>query len=361
MFQLLKRLLGNRDDDPSVSGASDLDSTPESDAKIDSYRATDFYFFKSHGMQYAISISDFERAGTLARECLQYVPGFVSETRNTYGTFGIRSIPPLEQGGRILALVDDEEGLSQLEGVVNAIPELEPWRVKIPEHWEDLRLFNLIKSTVLSHPYCLQTDINSLVGHDNGRRIATLISYLEKSRNIQRIPEGKTYQLVSLDSVYGPPWAPLVPEESETQVATNAEIVLAADRWSTAAEIAKGRISAEEGGCWTWTSTLSSGGYGRVTRTIKGRKYNVPVHQLTWLEANDGVWPLGAVARHVCRNRACCRPDHIIPGTPLENVQDAQFRDGTMPVSIHRLPPDLQQRLIRDGSVEWDGKVYDLE
>ena len=311
-------------------------------------------------MQYAISKRDFERAGVLARESLKYVAGFVSETLNSYGIFDIRSIPPLEQGGRILALVGDEDGLSQLEGVVSAISELEPWKAKTAEHWEDLRLFNLIKTSVRSHPYCLQTEVRHLVEHDNGHRIATLISYLEKDRKIQRIPEGKTYRLVSLDSVYGPPWGPQLPEESDTQATTNAEILLAADRWSTAAEITKGRISVEDGDCWIWTGTLSSGEYGRVTRTIKGRRYSVPVHQLTWLEANDGVWPHGAVARHLCRNRACCLPDHIIPGTPLENVQDAQFRDGTMDVSIHRLPPDLQQRLIREGSVEWDGQVYDL-
>jgi hypothetical protein len=312
-------------------------------------------------MQYAISKREFERAGVLAQESLQYIAGFVRECHNAYGTFDIRSIPTLEQGGRILALLGDEKGLSQIEGVVSAIPELEPWQAIIARHWEDLQLFNLIKASVQSHPYCLQAEIKHMVGHYDGHRIATLISYLEKDRKIQRVRDGKTYRLVSLDSVSRSPWVPQFPEESETPAATNAEIVLAAGRWSTAAEIAKGRISVEDGGCWLWTGTLSSGGYGRVTRTINGRRYSVPVHQLTWLEANDGGWPPGAVARHLCRNRACCRPDHIIPGTPLENVQDAQFRDGTLPVSIHRLPSDLQQRLIREGSVEWDGQVYDLQ
>ena len=170
--------------------------------------------------------------------------------------------------------------------------------------------------------------------------------------------EATFYAYRATDSFYVKPRG--MQEESETRAATNAEIVLTAGRWSTAAEIAKGRILVDDGDCWLWTGTLSSGGYGRVTRAIDGRKYNAPVHQLTWLDANDGGWPPGAVARHLCRNRACCRPDHIIPGTPLENVQDAQFRDGTMDVAIHRLPPDLQQRLIREGSVEWDGQVYDL-
>ena len=361
MLHLLKRLFRNRDDDAKAYSAFDHVSMPGSEDTFDAYRATDSFYFKSRGMQYAISKRDFERAGVLALESLQYVAGFVRESRNANGTFDIRSIPPLEQGGRILALVGDEKALSQLEGVASSIPELDSWKAVIAKHWEDLRLFNLIKTSAQSHPYCLQAEIKHIVGHDDGHRIATLISYLEKDRKIQRIPDGKTYRLVSLDCEYGSPWVPQLPKESESPAATNAEIVLAAGRWSTAEEIAKGRISVEDGDCWLWTGTLSSGGYGHVTRTINGRRYNVPVHQLTWLDGNDGGWPPGAVARHLCRNRACCRPDHIVPGTPLENVQDAQFRDGTMAVSIHRLPPDLQQHLMREGSVEWDGQVYDLQ
>ena len=224
MLHLLKRLFGNRDDDAKSSSAFDHVSMPASHEIFHDYRATDSFYFKSRGMQYAISKRDFERAGVLARESLQYVAGFVRESRSANGTFDIRSLPPLEQGGRILALVGDEKGLSQLEGVVSAIPELEPWLAIIAKHWEDLRLFNLIKASVQSHPYCLQAEIKHIVGHDDGHRIATLISYLEKDRKIQRIPDGKTYRLVSLDCGYGAPGVPQLPEESETPVATNAEI-----------------------------------------------------------------------------------------------------------------------------------------
>ena len=361
MLHFLKRLFGNQGNDAESSAAQHHLPVPSSGTTFRDYSATDIYYFKCRGMQYAISQGDFERAGILARESLEYIAGFISETREAYGNFNIRSIPPLEQGGRILALAEDEEGLSRLEALVSAIPELDPWKLKTAEHWKDLQLFQLIKASIQSRPYCLQTDIKHLVGYDNGHRIATLVSYLEKANKIQRIPEGKTYRLVTSNSLYDPPPEPQLTKEPESQTGTNAEIVLAANRWSTASEISKGRISVADGDCWIWTGTLSSGGYGRVTRTIKGRKYNAPVHQLTWLEANNGSWPPGAVARHLCRNRACCRPDHIIPGTPLENVQDAQFRDGTMNVSIHRLPPHLQQRLIRDGSVEWNGQIYDLQ
>ena len=220
MIHLFKRLLGNRGSVPNPSGGSSLDSIPGPDVLPPFPRATDCYFFTSCGMQYAVSKCDFERAANLGRESLQYLAGFVNETCNAYGTFDIRSIPPLEQGGRILALLGDGEGLSQLEHVVNEIPELEPWKAKPAEHWEDLHLFRHIEAAVRCNPYCLQTDIRHLVGHHNGHRVATLISYLEKYHKIQRFPEGKNYRLVCSDSVYGPPWEPPVPRESKRPTTT---------------------------------------------------------------------------------------------------------------------------------------------
>ena len=187
-----------------------------------------------------------------------------------------------------------------------------------------------------------------------------MIAYLEKDRRIQRIREGKTYRLICRDSVYGPEWVAPSAGDSGPASAINSEAILAAGKWSTSSEFQKGHIVPADGDCWIWKGALSSGGYGRITRTINGKRYNAPVHQLTWLEANGGIWPHGAVARHVCRNRACCQPEHILPGSPLENTQDAQFRDGTMLVSIHRLPAELQEQVRRDGFVEWDGQIYDL-
>ena len=296
---MLKRIFGNRAGDASASGVSGLDSTSAQQARVLANSTTDLYFLKSKGMQHAISQRDFERAGILAGESLQYIEGFVRETRNSFGSFDIQSIPPLEQGGRILALVGDEGGLFQLEAIVEAIPELQAWRAKVFEHWEDLRLFNVIKEAISSHPYCLQVEVKGLVGHNDGHRIATLISYLEKSHQIQRIPDGKTYRLINFDSAYGPPWAPQMSRETDTKLGTNAETILAAEKWCTSSEIAKGRISVEDDGCWLWKGTLNSGGYGRITHTIGGRRYSAPVHQLTWLEVNGGVWPVGTIARHL--------------------------------------------------------------
>ena len=157
------------------------------------------------------------------------------------------------------------------------------------------------------------------------------------------------------------PWRRVPLEHTESHPLNNAETILASNRWSTDAEIVRSGILTQQDGCWFWTGMLNDHGYGRVTRSVDGRTVGAPVHQLVWLESRVLRWPQGMIARHLCRNRDCCAADHITPGTHLENVHDAQFRDGTMPISIHRLPEELQERVRAGEAVEWNGVALELD
>ena len=155
-------------------------------------------------MQGAIARRDFEGAARLIHENLTYIPGLVKETRHQYGSFDIPSIPSLQQGGKVLALLGDGDGLSRMHEIVRGIPELERWAEKIEEHQYDLRLFQTIQQAVASHPHCLQTSVKELVGEADGRRVANLIAYLEKAGRILRIREGRTHRLVCAGAADAP-------------------------------------------------------------------------------------------------------------------------------------------------------------
>lgn len=147
-------------------------------------------------MQKFISGGNFEEAAQLVRKNLHYIPDWVEETCIEFGTFDIQSIPALEQGGTVLALVGDDAGLAQMHDMVASISELEPWIEVVEQHQYDRQLFKAIMSAVAAHPNCLQTEVKDLVGESDGHRVASLLSYLEKAGKIVRIRSGRTYKLL---------------------------------------------------------------------------------------------------------------------------------------------------------------------
>lgn len=68
-------------------------------------------------------------------------------------------------------------------------------------------------------------------------------------------------------------------------------------------------------GCWLWIGVLNGTGYG-VTRN-NGR--NAFVHRVLY-ERLVGPIPVNLQSDHLCRNRACCNPDHIELVTGKVNV-----------------------------------------
>lgn len=79
------------------------------------------------------------------------------------------------------------------------------------------------------------------------------------------------------------------------------------------------RITHEDRGfatpCWTSNRSQNGDGYTKLTFDKKLRA----THRFAY-EVFVGPIPEGAVIDHLCRNRACCNPDHLEPVSPRENV-----------------------------------------
>jgi hypothetical protein len=72
-----------------------------------------------------------------------------------------------------------------------------------------------------------------------------------------------------------------------------------------------------ETGCWEWTSSKNSKGYGNVN--FRGKRHMV--HRLSH-QIHTGEIPRGMLMCHRCDNPSCWNPEHLWLGTPQQNSLD---------------------------------------
>lgn len=74
-------------------------------------------------------------------------------------------------------------------------------------------------------------------------------------------------------------------------------------------------------GCWEWTGTKNKAGYGKVYDPANDGKPRMEyAHRVSYREF-VGPIPDGHHIDHLCRNHACCNPEHLEPVTHAENMR----------------------------------------
>lgn len=81
------------------------------------------------------------------------------------------------------------------------------------------------------------------------------------------------------------------------------------------------KIARSASGCWEWTGSRGSKGYGRFA--IKDELHSA--HRVTY-RAFVGAIPGGLQIDHLCRNRCCVNPAHLEAVSARENVSRGQGR-----------------------------------
>ncbi len=74
-------------------------------------------------------------------------------------------------------------------------------------------------------------------------------------------------------------------------------------------------------GCWFWTGARNKLGYGLFGVGRRSELAHRVAYKLVY-----GAIPEGALLRHRCDNPSCVRPDHLLPGDNLSNMQDSVER-----------------------------------
>jgi DnaJ-domain-containing protein 1 len=152
------------------------------------------YFTQLERLMSSVSTKDYPAAASAARASLPLLREWLENPRGDGQRVDIR-IPALSQGGTIMAITGDREGISELRALVQEFDFLEAYRVEAEEHFVDLELFKRIRDVIHAKPGFLQNRIKTELGIDDGRRASRLVSYLEKSGEVRRAKSGKTYEL----------------------------------------------------------------------------------------------------------------------------------------------------------------------
>jgi hypothetical protein len=77
------------------------------------------------------------------------------------------------------------------------------------------------------------------------------------------------------------------------------------------------RFSLIDDGCWEWAGDFYPNGYGRCHTGGAGKAQGA--HRVAF-EVFNGPIPEGLVVNHLCENKGCVRPDHLVATTPRANT-----------------------------------------
>lgn len=96
-----------------------------------------------------------------------------------------------------------------------------------------------------------------------------------------------------------------------------------------------------ESGCWNWSRVDPTTGYGRLY--LNERRKKEYAHRFSYA-IHSGPLVLGMDIDHLCRNRACCNPDHLEQVSHAENVRrgesGARRQEATHCLNGHEWTPN---------------------
>lgn len=140
---------------------------------------------------------DYARAARAARETYSILPQVVRQWKREYGRFDISTSHAVHTAPKLMAIIEDRDGIRKLRAVLESVPELLNWLSSAEEAESDIELVPQIMALVQAEPGILQTSLKSRLSaaSKSGAAASNLAAWLEKGGRIHRVKKGGSYQL----------------------------------------------------------------------------------------------------------------------------------------------------------------------
>jgi len=180
---------------------------------------TSRYFSLSDQIEKAKQHGDYKTAIAAARETFPLLKPFVVETVRAYGRWDIALSHAVHTASTLMAVEEDGAAIAELRQTLVAIPQLRSWLPVVDQADADCAMIKRLKSVVREHPGLLQNTVKEYAKAPDGRRIGTLLHYLERGGHIRRLRAGNTYKLYPADAPAITPPTAEVPSSTDPAAA----------------------------------------------------------------------------------------------------------------------------------------------
>jgi hypothetical protein len=142
---------------------------------------------------------DYARAIRAARATYPILPAVVRQWKREYGRFDINTSHAVHTAPKLMAVMEDCDGIRELRAVLESVDELREWLPSAEEAEADVEMVPQIMALIQAEPGILQSSLKTRLPADTemdgGSRASNLAAWLEKAGRIQRVKKGSSYQL----------------------------------------------------------------------------------------------------------------------------------------------------------------------